>query len=412
MDLNFYTEFENNFRGTREQISKVLSNYDGLIEYVQKIDNQPSLLDIGSGRGEWIQKCNAYGFKSIGIEIDVQMVKDCRKLDLNIKEGDALSILDEFDDDSFSIVSAFHVIEHLSHESIKKLLTNSKRILKPHGLLILETPSIDSILVSTNSFHIDPTHINPIHPDLIVFMLKRIGYKEHKYYFINGGPLQKSDSEKLTRVLNGVAQDVSFIASKTNFKNNEVIDEENLITNNMRIAKTTLELAIDFDNNRMERYSKYDGEIYMMRNKIQILERKLHNTEKQLIKLNLIQERKLLNFLNNNLSQIVRKVLSIKLVFKKILKIIFIIFMQTKFLKFLGNNIHKTTLIFLTVRYFQKRFDKLGYRIYQNKCVRKSRKLKDGTELINSHDKQLENYFYRSDDAKNIFNDLTRSLKL
>ena len=137
MDSDFYTEFENNFRGSREQIKQILSNYDGLIDYILTIDNDPSLLDIGSGRGEWMQKCNEKGFRSIGIELDSRMVNDCRKLNLNIKEGDALSLLDDFCEDSFSIVSAFHVIEHMNHENIKELLIKSKRILKPDGLLIL-----------------------------------------------------------------------------------------------------------------------------------------------------------------------------------------------------------------------------------------------------------------------------------
>ena len=90
MDPDFYTDFENNFRGSREQIIDVLSNYDGLIDYILTIDNDPSLLDIGSGRGEWIQKCNAKGFKSIGLELDPKMVNDCKKLNLNIKQRSAI----------------------------------------------------------------------------------------------------------------------------------------------------------------------------------------------------------------------------------------------------------------------------------------------------------------------------------
>ena len=176
MDLDFYTEFENKFRGSREQIKDVLSNYDGLVDYILSIDKEPTLLDIGSGRGEWIEKCNEKGVKSIGIELDSKMVIDCRNMNLNIKEGDALSLLDGFCEDSFSIVSAFHVIEHMNNENINKLLIKSKRILKPNGLLILETPSIDNFLVSTKSFYIDPTHINPIHPDLLAFIAKRNGF--------------------------------------------------------------------------------------------------------------------------------------------------------------------------------------------------------------------------------------------
>ena len=90
MDSDFYTEFENNFRGSREQIINVLSNYDGLIDYILDSDSKPSLLDIGSGRGDWIQKCNAKGFKSIGLELDPKMVNDCKKLNLNIKLRSAI----------------------------------------------------------------------------------------------------------------------------------------------------------------------------------------------------------------------------------------------------------------------------------------------------------------------------------
>ncbi len=409
MDLNFYTEFENNFRGTREQIAKVLTGYDGLIEYIKKIDNHPSLLDIGSGRGEWIQKCNLNGFTSIGLELDSQMVKQCRELDLNIKEGDALSLLDEFDDDSFSIVSAFHVIEHLSHENIKKLLSKSKRILKPFGLLILETPSIDSVVVSTKSFYIDPTHINPIHPDLLVFMLKRIGYKEYKHYFINGGPLANSDFEKLTRVLNGVAQDVVFIASKTNFKHDKVKDEVKLIQKNMRTAKTTLELAIEFDESRMERYEKYDKEIYMMRKKIQTLEGFLQNIEKQLIESNRLDQRDFLIFIYNTYSEIQRILLSPIVKFKKIIKSILLILIKTKFYKIFRRNIYKTPFIFLLLMYCEKRLDKFGFRIFQNKIIRKSLKSKEGIDLIHKCDQDLDYYFYKSDNAKKIFNDLNKN---
>ena len=109
-------------------IKNALSSNSSTI--ILKIDNDPSLLDIGSGRGEWIQKCTEMGLKAIGIELNSNMVKDCRNLNLNVQEGDALSLLDDFCEDSFSIVSAFHVIEHMEHEKIKEILIKAKRILK------------------------------------------------------------------------------------------------------------------------------------------------------------------------------------------------------------------------------------------------------------------------------------------
>ena len=102
------------------------------------------------------------------------MVNDCKKLNLNIKQEDALLLLDEFSKNSFSRVSTFYFIENMNHENIKELLSKCKRILKPDGLLILETTSIDNIIVSSKSFYVDPTHINPIHPDLLAFMIKEL----------------------------------------------------------------------------------------------------------------------------------------------------------------------------------------------------------------------------------------------
>ena len=401
MDPDFYTEFENNFRGSREQIIEVLSNYDGLIDYILNIDNDPSLLDIGSGRGEWIEKCNAKGFNSIGIELDHQMVNDCRNLNLNIKEGDALYLLDEFSEDSFSIVSAFHVIEHMNHEKINELLIKSKRILKPDGLLILETPSIDSLLVSTKSFHIDPTHINPIHPDLLSFILKRNGFTKLKYYFINGGPLQNSDYDKLTRVLNGVAQDLTFIASKSNLIDNSIFDDINLIKRDMRLAKTTLEVAIDFDNYSMNRYAQYDEAIFIMRKRILDLERHLHYFRR-------LYDTNYLFIFIKKIIKLKRKILDLRGIYKQIFRYC----NNSNFYIFIIKRLYKIKSIFFILRYLEQRLDKLGYRIYQYKFVRKSKKSKEDLELVAKHERNLKTYFNKSEDAQNIFLDLNKYSKL
>ena len=422
MDSDFYFEFENNFRGSREQIMQVLSSYDGLLDYILNIDNNPSLLDIGSGRGEWMQKCNAKGFNSIGIELDLKMVNVSRNLGLNIQHGDALSFLDTFTEDSFSIVSAFHVIEHMNHENIRELLLKSKKILKPNGLLILETPSIDNILVSTKSFHIDPTHINPIHPDLLAFMIKRIGFNELKYYFINGGPLQKTEHDKLTRVLNGVAQDLVLIASKSTILDNLIFEDSNLLKRDMRLGITTLEAAIDFDNCSRNRYAHYDQTIanhderianhdeviahydeaiFLMRKRILELERQVKN-------LMILQEKVHLYTISDEPQK--RKIKLINL--KSRLKNKFICFcrfiLNTNLYKISIKKLYNIKLFFYFLRYLEKKLDKHGLRIYQYKLVRKSEKLKEDDEMVIKCDKNLETYFYKSDDAQTIFKDLNK----
>ena len=405
MDSDFYTEFENNFRGSREQIKQILSNYDGLIDYILNIDNDPSLLDIGSGRGEWMQKCNAKGFRSIGIELDSRMVNDCRKLNLNIKEGDALLLLDDLPKNSFSIVSAFHVIEHMKHENIYELLIKCKRILKPNGLLILETPSIDNLLVSTKSFHIDPTHISPIHPDLLAFIIKRVGFVKFKYYFINSGPLKDAEFDTLTRVLNGVAQDLVLIASKSKHINNSIFDSRKLIKRDMRLGITSLEAAVDFDDYSRTRYSNYDEALFLMRKRIFFLERKLEH-------LTSLYETSFFSIFRKKLGNIRTKILNLKSSYKNIFKRLFRYIINHKFYIYTIKRIYKIKYIFFILRKLEKKLDKFGFRIYNYKFVRKSLKVKEDYELVARNDKHLEAYFNKSEDAINILEDLGKSYKL
>ena len=405
MDSDFYTEFENNFRGSREQIINVLSNYDGLIDYILDIDSKPSLLDIGSGRGEWIQKCNAKGFKSIGLELDPKMVNDCKKLNLNIKQGDALSLLDEFCEDSFSIVSAFHVIEHMSHENIKELLIKSKRVLKPDGLLILETPSIDNIIVSSKSFHIDPTHINPIHPDLLAFMIKRSGFDRLKYYFINGGPLQNSEADLLTRVFNGVAQDVVLVGSKSNQIDNSIFENPNLIIRDMSVGLTSLEAAIEFDNYSRNRYAQYDEAIFLMRKRITCLERQMQHYAR-------LYDQNFFSILIKIIRKVKSKVFTFYVRFKNKIKSFFRFqFNNKSYITFI-KRIYKIQSIFYLLRYLEKILDHIGFRVYQYKLVKKSKKMKEDFELVTKHDSYLATYFNSSDDAKNILQDLNKNSQL
>ena len=401
MDSAFYSEFEKKFRGSRDQIKHVLSNYDGLIDYILNIDNNPSLLDIGSGRGEWIQKCNAKGFKSIGIDLDPKMANDSSNLGLNIKQGDALSLLDTFTENSFSIVSAFHVIEHMNHENIKDLLVKSQRILKSEGLLILETPSIDNLLVATKSFHLDPTHINAIHPDLLAFMVKRCGFTELQYYFINGGPLQNSEYDKLTRVLNGVAQDLVLIASKSTILDKSIFDDTNLLKRDMRLGITTLDAAIDFDNYSSNRYAHYDEAIFIMRKRILDLEKQVHDFIT-------IHEKSHLSNSERRLQKIKRKIIDSKGRLKNKCMRLCRYLVNTKFCKVTIKKLYKIKLCFRSLRYLEKILDEYDIRIYQYKFLRKSKKLKEDSELVLKNDQNLETFFDNSKDAQTIFKDLNK----
>ena len=247
MKSDFYLQFENKFRGNRETIASKLSIYDSLIELYVENHTEISLLDIGCGRGEWLEKCKEIIPQSLGIEQDINMINLCQNLGLNVISGDAIEVLRELHSGSQSVISIFHMIEHLGCEELNLLLDECYRVLKDDGLMIVETPSIDNLLVSSKLFYIDSTHVTHINPDRIKFELESIGFSQANYYFINGGPLQNAESRKLTRILNGVAQDLLIVACKGQSLSNLIFHNHNDWENKLSQAPTTLEAATNFD---------------------------------------------------------------------------------------------------------------------------------------------------------------------
>ena len=92
-DDQLYFNFENRFRGNREDVINSFKVYDGSIAYCKNKFNTLNALDIGCGRGEWIEKLSSSGFNCLGIEVNESMVESCMEYGLNILQGDALNIL-------------------------------------------------------------------------------------------------------------------------------------------------------------------------------------------------------------------------------------------------------------------------------------------------------------------------------
>ena len=247
MDSDYYLDFENKFRGDRKEILNIFSSYEPLIETVIEGKSSPILIDVGCGRGEWLQRCQNKFYKSIGIESDTYMAKLCRDYGLSVIEGDAIDELSKFEANSISVITIFHVIEHLEFNKLQKMIGECHRILSDDGILIMETPSIDNLIVSTKTFYIDHTHINHINPEAISFHLEKAGFNKVKYYYINGGPLQDSHPLKITRILNGVAQDLCIISTKNHDLSEKIFSDNLQWKSHLNIGLTLFEAAIEFD---------------------------------------------------------------------------------------------------------------------------------------------------------------------
>ena len=247
MKNQYYLEFENRFRGDQEKVFDLLSMYEPLIDLVIKNNDSSKLLDIGCGRGELLKKWK-YKFAScIGIESDESMIKKCREYGLSIIEGDALDRLKDFEDRSVNVITMFHIIEHIEHNKLLQLIQQCERVLTDNGVLIMETPSIDNLIVSSKTFHLDHTHINPINPDGLSFSIEQCGFCKVKYFYLHGGPLQNDNPLKITRILNGVAQDVLFIATKSEHFASIIFRSNQKWKESLDMGITTLDSAIDYD---------------------------------------------------------------------------------------------------------------------------------------------------------------------
>jgi len=208
-----YIEFENQFRGSRESILERLDQYKGILAYVKEEYPRAKTLDLGCGRGEWLEKCKQYELSAQGIDASNSMIKYCKEERLNACKGNIFKIMPHLKSNRYSLITAFHIIEHLENDKISKLLIEAERLLKNNGILIIEMPSIDNIYVSTDSFYLDETHINKIHPKLLTYKLGLNGFKSTEINYING-ETEEDQTHLMKQLFYKVGQDVSIVASK------------------------------------------------------------------------------------------------------------------------------------------------------------------------------------------------------
>ena len=212
---NFYRAFEDKFRGSHDLIKYRLQAYLPFIEPFKEIYPNATALDLGCGRGEWLELLTEQGFSAQGIDLDDGMLSACRKRNLNVQTSEAVTFLKMLPDESQVIISGFHLAEHIPFNDLQELVKESIRVLKPAGILILETPNPENIKVATESFYLDPTHVKPIPSKLLSFLPEFYGYERTKTLRLQENKnLVNLESADLLNVLEGVSPDYAVLAQK------------------------------------------------------------------------------------------------------------------------------------------------------------------------------------------------------
>jgi len=211
----FYVAFEDACRGSREEIRAKLQRWLDTLPPPQQHSNR--ILDIGCGRGEWLQLLNEAGYSATGIDTNPIMVSSCNEQQLNVINTDALDWLKQQPDASLCAITAFHVIEHIPFEQLLRWTTEARRVLQPGGILIYETPNPENILVGSHTFYHDPTHRNPITPALLEFLAEYCGYDHTELVRLHPYPedARVIGNDPLTERINGHLcgpQDIALVA--------------------------------------------------------------------------------------------------------------------------------------------------------------------------------------------------------
>ncbi|WP_036019771.1 class I SAM-dependent methyltransferase [Paraburkholderia mimosarum] len=213
---SFYRAFEDRHRGSRELIKGRLSNYLPFVQPLAALHPGAKTFDVGCGRGEWLELMGEAGFAATGVDLDADMLEACRERNLSVSQGDAIEHLAKLDSNSHGIISAFHVVEHVSFRQLKRLVIEALRVLKPGGLLILETPNPENIAVATCNFYMDPTHQKPIPPLLLSFVAEHAGFDRVKVVRLQeSATLTDAHAQvHFMNVLGGVSPDYAVVAQK------------------------------------------------------------------------------------------------------------------------------------------------------------------------------------------------------
>ena len=215
MKQPFYRAFEDRFRGSRELIKERLSAYRPFVEAAAKCHPAGDAVDLGCGRGEWLEVLQESGFRALGIDLDEGMLADCTSRSLPVLQGDAIAYLRNLPSETQALVSAFQLVEHIEFDQVRTIVEEALRVLKPGGLLILESPNAENLTVGSWAFYLDPTHERPIAPPLLAFVAEYAGFARTKILRLGSeSGLKATASLGVLDVLTGTSPDFAIVAQK------------------------------------------------------------------------------------------------------------------------------------------------------------------------------------------------------
>ncbi len=217
-----YVAFEDQFRGSPDTIAARLDAYLPIFQGAQDV------VDLGCGRGEFLHALESAGIRARGVDANGEMAAIARGRGLDVVEGDALAWLESHADESIGGLIATQVVEHLEPAYLLRLLEAAARTLRRGAPIVLETINVACWLAFFSSYLRDFTHVRPLHPETLQFLLRAQGFErvEIRYSAPVPEPMKmrtidlpdaiRSSNEPLAAALAAVAHAVSANAAILN----------------------------------------------------------------------------------------------------------------------------------------------------------------------------------------------------
>lgn len=171
-----YLLLENRYRGAEQEIARRLLPY---VSVFQDGSNTPTtqkpILEIGSGRGELQELFHDTKITSYGIEINRAMYEHCQQKGLDVRFENAISHLETLSDKALGGLIAVQVVEHLPQQVLSQLLLLTEKKVQKGGRVVIETINTESLVALGHNYFRDPSHIFPLHPDTMCYLMELAG---------------------------------------------------------------------------------------------------------------------------------------------------------------------------------------------------------------------------------------------
>ena len=185
LDAYKYVSFEDQFRGSRDAIRERFASY------VSLFDKRSPVLDVGCGRGEFLDLLNTRAIDGRGVDLNHEMAEACRARGLDVSEADAVGYLSTLDDGSLGGIFSAQVVEHLEPAYLLQFLELAFHKLRPGGRLVLETLNPACWVAFFDSYIRDITHVWPLHPETLKYLVVASGFSSARVEFRS--PVREED---------------------------------------------------------------------------------------------------------------------------------------------------------------------------------------------------------------------------